>query len=127
MGFAQQYSIDWHKIAGGGGTSTNSVYTLRGTVGQPDASGPMSGGKFSVTGGFWSFVNLVQTPGAPLLTITYIGNQAVVSWSPSASGWTLQTNTDLSTSNWGNYPGPILDNSVTNAPPAGTVFFRLKK
>ena len=24
FGFAQQYSIDWYKIAGGGGTSTGS-------------------------------------------------------------------------------------------------------
>ena len=26
LGFAQQYSIDWYKIAGGGGTSTGGTY-----------------------------------------------------------------------------------------------------
>ena len=42
-GFAQQYSIDWHKIAGGGGTSTNGQFTLSGTIGQSDAGGASSG------------------------------------------------------------------------------------
>jgi hypothetical protein len=109
----QSYSIDWYKISGGGGT-----------IGQHDASGAMSGGNYSLTGGFWALY-AVQTPGAPLLTITYSGNQAIVSWSPSATGWTLQTNNNLATGTWGNYTGTVVNNSVTNAPPTGTLFFRL--
>jgi hypothetical protein len=35
---AQSYLIDWYKVAGGGGTSTGSVYAISGTIGQPDAS-----------------------------------------------------------------------------------------
>ena len=84
----------------------------------------MTGGNYSLTGGFWSLY-AVQTPGAPLLTITYVGNQAIVSWSPSVTGWTLQTNNNLSTGTWGNYLGTVVNNSATNAPPRGTVFFRL--
>ena len=125
--YAQQYSIDWYKIAGGGGTSTGGTYQVSGTIGQPDAGGPMSGGQYSVTGGFWSLIQVVQTPGAPNLIITHIGNQAIVSWDPSATGWTLQTNNNLSTGTWGTYLGSIVNNSATNAPPAGTVFFRLKQ
>jgi len=34
---AQTYSIDWYKIAGGGGTSTGGVYAVSGTIGQHDA------------------------------------------------------------------------------------------
>ena len=34
---AQSYSIDWFKIAGGGGTSTGGVYSVSGTIGQHDA------------------------------------------------------------------------------------------
>ena len=123
---AQTYSIDWYKIAGGGGTSTNSQYSLSGTIGQPDASGAMSGGGYSVTGGFWSLINVVQTPGAPLLTITYAGNKAIVSWPLSVTGFILQTNNSLATGAWGNYTGAVVNNRVTNSPPAGTVFFRLK-
>ena len=123
---AQNYTIDWFKVSGGGGTSTNGQYSLSGTIGQPDASGAMSGGGYSVTGGFWALY-AVQTPGAPLLTITLVGNQAIISWPPSATGWTLQTNANLATPAWGNYAGAIVNNSVTNSPPRGNLFFRLKK
>ena len=121
---AQSYSIDWYKIAGGGGTSSNGQYTVSGTIGQHDAGGPMTGGGYSLTGGFWALY-AVQTPGAPLLTITYDGNQAVVSWPLSVTGWTLQTNANLSPSNWVNYGATVINNAVTSAPPTGKLFFRL--
>jgi hypothetical protein len=121
---AQSYNIPWYKVAGGGGTSTGGIYSIAGTIGQPDASGAMTGGNYSLTGGFWALY-AVQTPGAPLLTITYFGNQAIVSWSPSVTGWTLQTNANLATGIWGNYLGPAVNNSLTNAPPKGNLFFRL--
>jgi len=124
---AQSYSIDWFKIAGGGGTSTGGVYSVSGTIGQPDASGAMTGGSYSLTGGFWSLISVVQTPGAPLLTITYSGNQAIVSWSPSVTGWTLQTNNNLATGTWGNYLGAVSNNRLTNSPSQGNLFFRLKQ
>ena len=126
VSFAQSYSIDWYKISGGGGTSSNGQYIVSGTIGQPDASGAMSGGQYSVTGGFWSLF-AVQTPGAPLLTITYSGNQAIVSWPSSVTGWTLQTNNNLATGTWGNYAGSVVNNSATNSPMAGNLFFRLKQ
>ena len=39
---AQPYATDWSTIDGGGGTSTGGGYSVRGTIGQPDA-GTMSG------------------------------------------------------------------------------------
>ena len=123
---AQSYSIDWYKIAGGGGTSTGGVYSVSGTIGQHDAGGPMTGGNYSLTGGFW-VLYAVQTPGAPLLTITYAGRQAIVSWPSSVMGWTLQTNNNITAGNWGNYTGTIINNTMTNSPPAGDLFFRLKQ
>jgi hypothetical protein len=123
-GLAQPYSIDWHKVSGGGGTSSNGRYSLSGTVGQHDASGAISGGSYFLTSGYWALF-AVQTPGAPLLTITYAGNQAVVSWASSVTGWTLQTNNNLATGNWGGYTGPVSNNTVTNSPPTGNLFFRL--
>jgi hypothetical protein len=125
IGFAQSYSIDWYKIAGGGGgTSTNGPYSLSGTIGQVDASGALTNGGYSVTGGFWA-IYAVQTEGAPLLTIVYTNNAAVVSWPLSATGWTLQTNGNVATTNWVNYGGTVVNNTVTNSPPTGTLFFRL--
>src|SRR2546430_2683560 len=60
--FAQNYSIDWFTIDGGGGTSTGGVFSLTGTIGQPDA-GHMSGGTYTVDGGFWGIIGAVQIPG----------------------------------------------------------------
>jgi len=59
------------------------------------------------------------------LTITSSGNQARVSWPASATGWMLQTNGDLSTGNWVNYGGAVVNNTVTTSLPAGNLFFRL--
>lgn len=47
------FDLSWHTIDGGGSTSSSdSVYTLSGTIGQPDA-GQMSGGDYTLSGGFW--------------------------------------------------------------------------
>ena len=120
----QTYSIDWYKVAGGGGTSTGGAYQVNYTIGQSDASGAMTGGSYSLTGGFWNLF-AVQTPGAPFLAITYSGSHAIVSWPSSITGWTLQTNNNLATGTWGNYTGTVVNNSVTNSPPKGNLFFRL--
>jgi hypothetical protein len=48
-----QPTISWYTIDGGGGTSAGGAFTISGTIGQPDAGGPMIGGDFSIDGGFW--------------------------------------------------------------------------
>jgi hypothetical protein len=126
---AQSYSIDWFKIAGGGGTSTGATYQVSGTIGQPDASGAMTGGNYSVTGGFWSLIAVVQTPGSPNLTITFVGpNSVVVSW-PNTGSYTLQQTGNLSPANWTSFGGTVNSNSttmsVTITLPTGNLFFRL--
>ena len=90
-GSAQTYSINWYKIAGGGGTSSGGQYTVSGTIGQPDASTAMTGGNYSLTGGFWAFISVVQTAGAPTLYISQSGKTVTVYWQ-NVSGWTLQQN-----------------------------------
>jgi hypothetical protein len=129
---SQSYTINWCKIAGGGGTSTGGVYSVSGTIGQHDAGGPMTGGSYSLTGGFWSLISVVQTPGAPSLTITVNPQLSTVtiSWPSSAGSFTLQSNGNLATSNWVDYGGTVNSsegtNSITVSPPAGNLFFRLK-
>jgi len=54
LALAQSYSIDWHTIDGGGGTSTGGTFVLSGTIGQPEA-GRMSDSRYTIEGGFWSF------------------------------------------------------------------------
>ena len=77
---AQTYNIDWFKISGGGGTSTNGQYSITGTIGQHDAGGAMTGGNYSLTGGFWSLISVVQTAGAPTLCISQSGGTVTVYW-----------------------------------------------
>lgn len=127
-----QYSIDWHTIDGGGGASTGSVYSVSGTIGQPDAGGLMSGGNYSLTGGFWSLLSVVPTPGAPTLTITRTDtNTALVAWLSPSTGWNLQQNASLNTTNWV-APGESVQDNGTNKfivinPPVGNRFYRLHK
>jgi hypothetical protein len=47
------YTLDWWTADGGGGmNSSGGVYSLGGTIGQPDA-GTSSGGPYTLVGGFW--------------------------------------------------------------------------
>jgi len=132
---AQTYSIDWYKVAGGGGTSSGtngaSVYSVTGTIGQHNAGGAMTGGSYSSTGGFWSLISVAQTPGAPNLTISHAGKSVIVSW-PSTGSYTLQQNSNLAalaawaTSGYSvTTNSPSGTNSITITSPAGSLFFRL--
>ena len=129
----QSYSVDWYKVAGGGGTSAGGTYTVNGTIGQHDAGGAMTGGNYSVTGGYWSFINVVQTPGLPSLIITPNGaNSVQVLWpDPATNNYTLQQNANLATTNWTTSGFTISNvggtNSITVTPPVGNLFFRLKQ
>jgi len=125
---AQQYSVDWYKVAGGGGTSTGGNYSLTGTIGQHDAGGPMTGGNYSLTGGFWALISVVQTPGAPTLYISHSGNTVTVYWQ-NVSGWTLHQNGSLANTNgwllnssWSTSNGT---NYLNLASPTGNLFYRL--
>lgn len=128
---AQSYSIDWHKISGGGGTSSNGQYSVSGTIGQHDAGGPMTGGNYSLSGGFWALF-AVQTPGAPLLSISRTPtNSVLISWPSPSTGFVLQQNANLTTTNWTTVPQTPVDNgtnvTVIIYPPTGSWYFRLKR
>jgi hypothetical protein len=52
---AQTFDLDWNTIDGGGAMwTTGGDFELSGTIGQPDAGATMTGGSFSLTGGFWA-------------------------------------------------------------------------
>jgi hypothetical protein len=127
-GFAQSYTVDWYKISGGGGTSAGGNYQVSGTIGQPDASVAMSGGNYSVTGGFWALIQVVQTPGAPTLYISHAGNTVTVYWQ-DVTGWSLVQSGNLTTpmGSWSASAGvtPGVTNSLTLTNPVGNIFYRL--
>ena len=60
------FDLDWYTVDGGGHMfSTGGDFALGGTVGQPDAgpvAGPMTGGDFALTGGFWAVAGAPPEP-----------------------------------------------------------------
>jgi hypothetical protein len=71
---------------------------------------------------------LVTGVSPPLVIVLSEPNSVVVSW-PDTGSYTLQTNGNLSISNWTGYGGTINTvngtNRVTITPPMGNLFFRL--
>lgn len=109
---AQSYSIDWFTIGGGGGAlnSAGGTFTASGTIGQPNA-GVMSGGNFTLAGGFWPGVE--SSPGCLLtgIGIERLGNGRVrVSWPLPGCGYVLYHSTSLE--NWTTLPPPYETNAT---------------
>ena len=65
----------------------------------------------------------------PPVTPTIL-DTVVVSWQSTGTGIVLQTTSDLTTPNWGDYTGPVTSsngiNRVSFYKPTGSLFFRLK-
>ncbi|MCW5555875.1 MAG: hypothetical protein KIS67_27425 [Verrucomicrobiae bacterium] len=122
-----QYAIPWHTIDGGGGTSTVGVYSVSGTIGQPDADVTMSNGQYTLTGGFWALPTAVQTEGAPTLTIAKVApGFAFISWTPATgTNWVLQEALAV-TGAWTNSPSGWT-NPITVPATLPTKFYRLFK
>jgi hypothetical protein len=126
---AQGFSIGWYKIAGGGGTSSNSQFSITGTIGQAEAGGALTGGAFSVSGGFWT-VSTIVSPGAPLLRIYLTStNAAVIAWPSPSTGYSLQVTTNLAAPVWIAPSETQIDDgtqkSIIVSPRTGNRFYRL--
>ncbi|MEI7732712.1 MAG: hypothetical protein WCO56_24280 [Verrucomicrobiota bacterium] len=128
---AQNFTLAGGSVTGGGGTSTGSVYSVTGTIGQADA-GRATGGSFAVEGGLWALVSLLQTPGAPQLSfVKSNGSSVTFTWPDTGAGFVLQQNNNLTLTNgWTAVTqGPTTNNGqiqvlIPIAP--GQNFFRLK-
>jgi len=124
---AQSYSIIWHTIDGGGGTSTGGVYSIGGTIGQPEAGPVMTGSTFSLQGGFWALPVAVQTTNAPTLTIAPSAQGfATISWDPPTPGFVLQSSPSLRQPQWTDVPSGST-NPVTVPTTFPTTYYRLHK
>jgi hypothetical protein len=115
-----------------GGTSTGGVYSTSGTIGQPD-TGTMSGGNYSLSGGFLGVVSAVQTPGAPWLTVARSNDAVIVFWPLVAEGWVLEWTNAVPrvSASWPQIPPPYQTNGtnlqLTEPVPAVNRFYRLHK
>lgn len=131
----QNYSLDLWTVYSSFATSTGGVYSISGTVGQPNATPPLNGGQFTLTGGFWTIAVAVQTPGAPYLKVALSAtNTVVLSWPiAEGAGWVLQKTNALpaTPAAWPEIPPPYQTNgpNLQYVEPAayGTMFYRLCK
>ena len=131
---AQSFDLSWFTIDGGGGTSTGGVYSVSGTIGQPDA-GLLIGGYFALQGGFWGVVAAIQTPGAPPLSVERIGGAVRVFWPLPAPGFVLDETTSLASApaavSWSAVGLPYQTNathiSITVPAPVGNKYYRLRR
>lgn len=125
-----QYEINWFTFDGGGGTSTGSVYSVSGTIGQPDA-GNSTGGNYMLLGGFWSYAGVIRSEDAPLLRIVRDGPNVILAWPNPSTGFRLQKTAALSSPNWSDVNGtPNVVGSEKQLPLSiqpGSQFFRLRK
>ncbi len=61
------YNLEWNTIDSGGHTfSSGGVYSVGGTIGQPDA-GSVSGENYTLAGGFWGGGTIRYTLYLPLI------------------------------------------------------------
>ena len=78
-----------------------------------------------------AFTDVVAVAPAFPARVARSGSDVIVAWPAAATGFVLQSNVNLSTTNWGNVAqSPTVvgsDKVVTNSASSGNVFFRLKK
>ncbi|MBN9688758.1 MAG: hypothetical protein J0M24_00845 [Verrucomicrobia bacterium] len=108
---AQEFAIPWFSIDNGGGVSVGGGYALWGTVGQPDAGAPASGGGYTVTGGFLAGAGAAS--GVPLLAIEALaGGQVRISWLAAEGTYVLQQSSSLESGVWRDTPGEVSSPAV---------------
>jgi len=124
LAVAQDYRLDWHSIDGGGGASAGGGYQLSGTIGQPEATlEPLTGGSYTLEGGFWAGWRLPAGGDLPALQIEQVAGGIVLSWPAAATGFTLEETTDLQSPEW--LPSAA-ENGVATLAGERAVFYRLR-
>ena len=82
----------------------------------------------TVNGGVSNAGTVFRLSLMPQLNISLLGNTLIVSWPSFATGYELETNESLGTTNWASFGnGTESNNSVTSSLPAGNLFFRLRQ
>lgn len=131
---AQPYSLTWFAVAAGGGSLAGGSYVVQGTIGQPEPGGPRVATPYLILGGFWPGTASTILSASPKLSVELQSDGTVLlSWPLSASGFELDTVSDLGATSapaqWSVVPWPYLTNadriSVT-VQPVGSRFYRLK-
>lgn len=122
---AQEFSAAWFSVDGGGGLSVGGGYVLFGTVGQPDAASPSTGGGFTLTAGFVPGLGVQET--APSLSIDASSpGQVRLVWEDPAGDYVLQQAATLDAGAWVDTPAGGVSPVVLTAMESGR-FYRLRR
>lgn len=126
---ADTFQLEHAGVGSGGGTSSGGDYVVTGQIGVL-GTGQSTGGAFTLEGGSLAMFMVVQTAGAPMLTLTRVGNDVVLSWPMTAIGFDLEQTENLSTPSWsgaGVTPVIVGDHYQVTLPAVGSSkFFRLQ-
>ena len=126
---AQAPALPGGRIVAGGGAFQGQGYSITGAIAQHDAHAASSGGSYRLSGGFYAAYAVLQTSGAPHLTLTFEAGNARLTWPATATGWVLEWNSTLAPTGWQAVePPPQVHDSfylATVSAPRG--FFRLRK
>ncbi len=90
------YDLSWWTVDGGGhtfSTSADGVYSLGGTIGQPDA-GLLTGGDYTLAGGFWRGGAVVPPDDQFTLEVIVVG-QGTVTREPDQAAYEQGTEVTL--------------------------------
>ena len=129
---AQSYEILSPAIVVSGALSGGGRFSLTSVTREVDGHALLSGGSYSLTGGFSGQYNALQQQGSPRLQITKLASGVTrISWAAIVPGWRLEWNANLSSGSWSEVLSvPLVDGDVQYldfAMAASTAFFRLKK
>lgn len=86
--FAQGNILDltWYTLDSGGGQSSGNDFVLNGTIGQTDA-GLLSGGGFTLYGGFWQIDCL--SPEAVVPSLAIVDSSLQLSWASNSNDFNI--------------------------------------
>lgn len=126
---ALQYAIAW--TAAAQSSSSRHSHPLAREV-KHSGAGELTGGVYSLEGGFWAIAVANDSPNVPLLRIGLTPtNTVLLTWSAQAVGLVPERNDLLISSNWValTNAGSVVDgeNQVVVAVPPGNSFFRLQR
>lgn len=122
---AEEFSVSWFSMDGGGGFSGGGAYALFGTVGQPDAAAPSTGGGYTLTAGFVPGLGVQN--GAPLLSIEATSPEQVkLAWDARGVDYVLQQAVTLDPGAWVDIPAGGISPVVLTALESGS-FYRLRR
>ncbi len=126
---ADTFQLEHAGVGSGGGTSSGGDFVVTGQIGGI-GDGHSAGGTFTLEGGSLAMFMVVQTAGAPLLTLTRAGSDVVISWPVTATGFGLEQTGSMSSPAWGGTgltPVVVGDSYQVTVPASGgSKFFRLQ-